>query len=58
VQRPLTCGPNGWPAGPTLHPPMSFLCDDALQEAVDWNQRPGVGGGHALWLAGQHLVNY
>jgi hypothetical protein len=72
VQRPLMCGPSGWPAGqtpwladPTLHLPVSFLGSDTLQEAVEWNQRPGVGGGHASWLvghvarpAGQHLVNY
>jgi hypothetical protein len=45
VQRPLTCGPSEWPAGPTLQPPMSFLGDDALQEPVEWNLRPGVGGG-------------
>jgi hypothetical protein len=65
VQRPLTCGPNGWLAGPTLQPPMSFLGGDALQEAVESNMRPGVGGGCApwstgymAWPAGQHLVNY
>jgi hypothetical protein len=72
VQRPLTCGPSGWPAGqtpwlagPTLQPPMSFLGGDALQEAVEWNPRPGVSGGRAPWPAGhmawpvsQHLVNY
>jgi hypothetical protein len=47
VQRPLTCGPSGWPAGQTLHPPVSFPSGDALEEAVEWNLRPGVGGGHA-----------
>jgi hypothetical protein len=54
VQRPLTCGPSGWPIGqtprsigPTLQPPTSFLGGDALQEAVEWISRPGVGGGHA-----------
>jgi hypothetical protein len=48
VQRPLTCGPTGWsvgqtpwPADPTLQPPVSFLGDDALQEKVEWNPRPG-----------------
>jgi hypothetical protein len=58
VQRPLTCGPSGWPAGqtlwlagPTLQPPMSFLGSDALQEVEEWNARPGVGGGCAPWLA-------
>jgi hypothetical protein len=65
VQRPLTCRPSGWPAGPTLQPPVSFLGGDTLQEAVEWNPRPGVDGGHASWMAGhvarpahQHLVNY
>jgi hypothetical protein len=54
VQRPLMCGPSGWPvgqtpwlAGPTLQPPVSFLGGDALQEAVEWNLRLGVGGGRA-----------
>jgi hypothetical protein len=44
---------------------MSFLGVEALQEAVEWNPRPRVSGGHAQWLAGyvgrpasQHLVNY
>jgi hypothetical protein len=30
-----------------LHPLMSFLGGDAIQEAVEWNPRSGVGGGHA-----------
>jgi hypothetical protein len=47
VQRPLMCGPSGCPTSPTLQPPMSFLGGDALQEAVEWNPSPGVGGGHA-----------
>jgi hypothetical protein len=69
VQRPLTCGPSGWPAGqtpwpadPTLQSPVSFLGDDALQEVVEWNPRPGVSGERAPWPtghvarpAGQHL---
>jgi hypothetical protein len=49
VQRPLTCGPSGWPTGPTLQPAMSFLDGDALQEAVEWNPRPGVSGSRAPW---------
>jgi hypothetical protein len=53
VQRPLACGPIGWPVDPTLQPPMSFLDGDALQEKVEWNPRPGVGGDHAPWLAGR-----
>jgi hypothetical protein len=72
VQRPLTCGPSGWPANqtpwsadPTLQPPVSFLGGDALQEAVEGNPRPGVGGGHTPWPVGhvarpvgQHLASY
>jgi hypothetical protein len=72
VQRPLMCGPSGWPVGqtpwptdPTLQPPMSFLGSDAIQEAGEWNLRLGVGGGHGPWPVGhvarpasQHLVNY
>jgi hypothetical protein len=65
VQRPLTCGPSGWLAGPTLQPPMSFLGGDAFQEVVEWKPRPGVRGGHDPWPVGhvarpvgQHLVNY
>jgi hypothetical protein len=72
VQKPLMCGPSRWPAGqtpwpvgPTLQPPVSFLGGDALQEVVEWNPRPGVGGGHAPWPVGhmarsasQHLANY
>jgi hypothetical protein len=65
VQRPLTCGPNGWLAdqtswsvGPTLQPLVSFLGGDDLQKAVEWNSRPGVGGGHVARPASQHLVNY
>jgi hypothetical protein len=53
VQRPLTCGPSGWSAGQTpwligqtLQPPLSFFGSDILQEAVEWNPRPRVGGGH------------
>jgi hypothetical protein len=72
VQRPLMYGPSGWLAGqtpwaggPTLQPPMSFLGSDTIQEVVEWNLRPGVGGGRAPWPAdhvarpaGQHLANY
>jgi hypothetical protein len=65
VQRPLTCGPSGWPPDPTLQPPVSLFSGDALQEAVEWNLRPGVGGGHDPWpadhvarTAGQHMANY
>jgi hypothetical protein len=57
VKRRLMCGPSGWPAGPTLQPPMSFLGSDALQEVVEWNLRPGVVGGRAPLLADQHLAN-
>jgi hypothetical protein len=33
--------------GKTLQPAVSFLGGDALQEVVEWNLRPGVGGGRA-----------
>jgi hypothetical protein len=59
VQRSLTCGPSGWPAGqtpwligPTLQPPVSFLGGVALQEVLEWNSRPRVSGGCASWSAG------
>jgi hypothetical protein len=56
VQRPLMCGPSGWPTGqPHLQPPVSFLGGDALQEVVEWNPRPRVGGGHTLWLV-EHVA--
>jgi hypothetical protein len=72
VQRTLTCGPSGWPTvqtpwpvGPTLQPPVTFLGGDVLQEATEWNKRPGVSGSHTPWLAGevarpagQHLASY
>jgi hypothetical protein len=72
MQRPLTCRPSGWLAGqtpwpvdPTLQPPVSFLARDTLQEALEWNLRPGVCGGRDPWLvghvagpAGQHQANY
>jgi hypothetical protein len=58
VQRSLTCGPSGWPAGqtpwlvsPTLQPPVSFLGGVALQEVLEWNSRSRVGGGCASWSA-------
>jgi hypothetical protein len=51
-------GQNPWSVGPTLQPPMSFLGGDALQEAVEWNPRPGVDGGHSPWPASQHLASY
>jgi hypothetical protein len=61
----LSAGQTPWLVGPTLQPPMSFIRSDALQEAVEWNPRPVVGGGRAPWLTGhvarpprQHMVNY
>jgi hypothetical protein len=45
MQRSLTCGSRGSPAGPTLQPPMILLGGDALQEAVEWTPSPRVGGG-------------
>jgi hypothetical protein len=65
VQRPLICRLSGWPVGPTLQSPVSFLGGDALQEAVEWNPTPRVSGGRASWPAShvarpadQHLANY
>jgi hypothetical protein len=66
VQRPLTCGPIGWPVGrPHFAASRELLGGEALQEAKEWNPRPGVGGGHAPWPAGhrarpagQHLASY
>jgi hypothetical protein len=44
---------------------MSFIAGDALQEAVEWNLSPRVGGGLTPWPAdnvarpaSQHLANY
>jgi hypothetical protein len=54
-----------WPASTTLQPPVCFHGGDAIQEAVERNLRPRVGGGHGPWPdghmsrpVGQHLVNY
>jgi hypothetical protein len=72
VQRPLTSGPRGWPAGqtpwpvgPTLQPLMGWLHGHALQEAVTRNLKLEVGGnrtrwplGHVARPAGQHLACY
>jgi hypothetical protein len=72
VQRPLTSGPRGWPAGqtpwpadPTLQPLTGFLHMQVLQEAVTRNPKLEVGGSQTQWLvghvvrpAGQHLACY
>jgi hypothetical protein len=65
VQRPLTSGPRGWPAGPTLQPLVGLLHGHALQEAVTRNLKLEVGGsqtwssaGHVARLTGQHLMCY
>jgi hypothetical protein len=39
VQKTLTSGPHGWPAGPTLQPLTGCLGSDAVQEAVIRNLR-------------------
>jgi hypothetical protein len=56
VQRPLTSGPRGlpagqtpWPASPTLQPLMGWLHGDILQEAVEGNPKLKVGGGRTPW---------
>jgi hypothetical protein len=58
VQRPLTSGPRGWPAGPTLQPLMGWLHGDTLQDVVEGNPKPKVGGGQSPWPAGHHLACY
>jgi hypothetical protein len=72
VQRPLTSGPRGWPAGQTHFqpaPPCNFSCgwlrDDTLQEEVEGNPKLKIGGGQTPWLvghvarpAGYHLACY
>jgi hypothetical protein len=52
MQRPWTSGPRGWPAcqtrlpaSPTLQLLMGWLRGDTLQEAVEGNSMPKVGGG-------------
>jgi hypothetical protein len=56
---------GGRSVGPTLQLPVSLLGGNTLQEAIEWNPRPGVNGGHAPWQAshaarpaGQHLASY
>jgi hypothetical protein len=65
VQRPLTSGPRGWPAGPTLQPLMGWLHGDTLWEAVEVNPMLKVIGdrtpwptGHMARSAGHHLACY
>jgi hypothetical protein len=65
VQRPLTSGPRGWPADPTLQPLMSWLHRDTLQGVVEGNHKLKVGGGRTPWpvvhmarLIGHHLACY
>jgi hypothetical protein len=59
VQRSLTSGPRGWPAGqtpwpagPTLQPPTGWLHSDTLHEAVEGNAKLKVSGGRTPWMAG------
>jgi hypothetical protein len=65
VQRPLTSGPRGWPAGPTLQPLAGWLHGNTLQEAVEGNPKLKVSGGQTPWSAshvarpvGHHLACY
>jgi hypothetical protein len=55
VQRPLTSGPRGWLAGPTLQPLVGWLHIYTLQEAVEGNSKLKVSGGQTPWPAG-HVV--
>jgi hypothetical protein len=57
VQRLLTSGPRGWPAGqtpwpigPTLHPLVDHLHSDTLQEAATRDLKPKLSGCSAMWL--------
>jgi hypothetical protein len=52
VQRPLTGGPKGWPAGPTMQPLAGWLRGDTLPEAVEGNPKTKVGGGQPPWPVG------
>jgi hypothetical protein len=65
MQRPLTSGPMGWPAGPTLQLLTCWLHGDTLQEAVEGNPKLKIGGGQTPWpvghvarSAGHHLACY
>jgi hypothetical protein len=72
VQRPLTSGPRGWPAGqtpwpvgPTLQPFVGLLHGHTLQEAVTRNMNLEVGASQTWWPTDhvarppdQHLVCY
>jgi hypothetical protein len=65
VQRSLTSGPRGWPAGPTSQPLAGWFHGDTPQEAVTGNPKLEVGGGRTPWPlghvarpVGHHLVSY
>jgi hypothetical protein len=58
VQRPLTCEPRGWLAGPILQPLMGWLHDHTLQEVVTGNPKPKVGAGQTPRPTSHHLVSY
>jgi hypothetical protein len=65
VQRAMTSGQSGWPAGqtpwlvgPTLQPLAGWLRGDTLQEAVEGNPKLKVGGGQTPWLTGHHMACY
>jgi hypothetical protein len=72
VQRPLTSGPRGWPAGqipwptsPTLQPLVGRLHGDTLQKVVTGNPMLKVNGGRIPWPLGHvarpadhHLASY
>jgi hypothetical protein len=72
VQRSLTSGPRGspagqtpWPVGPTLQPLTGLLHWHTLLDAVIKNLKLKVGGSRTWWSAGhvarpagQHLACY
>jgi hypothetical protein len=65
VEGPLTSGPRGWPAGPTLQALTGWLHGDTLQEVVEGNPRLKVSGGrtpgptgNVTRPVGHHLACY
>jgi hypothetical protein len=54
VQRPLTSGARGWPAGQVLCWFGPWLRAHVSTRGVEGQD----GGGRTTWLAGHHLVSY
>jgi hypothetical protein len=47
------CQGAGRLAGPTIQPLTGWLHGATLQEAVEGDPKPKIGGGQTLWPAGQ-----